>query len=476
MLNPPNIDGKLPAQYGFNLYFKYEDNRGVAPNEYKKVRAKIKTISTDIILKELDSLSIEDTINNQRIAYFNWANSGLVLTTGQYYKVQLCYIEEDGTEGYYSTPGIFKKSAEPHASIEYNNLEVTGTLTIWDLTERVEQYKFDVLNNQDEIIETSGWLLHSVSDDTIETPILTSTDKYIIKTLQAGSKVRYSIITNNLLQATSTKNLDIDYVFTEDASIQLSLNYDNGYIKIIKDNATNLSLLRSIDGNSWKLLTQKFNKTFNDFTVEQGVTYYYAIGNNNDYNYNKITCDFEDMFLSDGIRQLKIPFNPKVNSFKNVIQETKKDTIGGAYPVFFRNGNLKYKEFQISGLISMLMDNNQMFIPSKQEYNDNQYRKATSSKDNNNVFEMNTQLTGSNIANERRFKLEVLEWLNNGKPKLFRSPTEGNYIVRLLNISLSPEDQLGRMLHTFSATAYEMKELNIENLQDMGFFSEGGSI
>jgi hypothetical protein len=45
--------------------------------------------------------------------------------------------------------------------------------------------------------------------------------------------------------------------------------------------------------------------------------------------------------------------------------------------------------------------------------------------------------------------LEVLEWLNNGEAKIFRSPTEGNYIVRLMNVSLTPNDTLGRMLHTF---------------------------
>jgi hypothetical protein len=70
---------------------------------------------------------------------------------------------------------------------------------------------------------------------------------------------------------------------------------------------------------------------------------------------------------------------------------------------------------------------------------------------------------------ERNFKLDVLEWLNNGKPKLFRSPTEGNYIVRLMNISLSPEDTLGRMIHTFSCTAYEIAENNYNNLEAYSF-------
>jgi len=43
----------------------------------------------------------------------------------------------------------------------------------------------------------------------------------------------------------------------------------------------------------------------------------------------KIIADFEDMFLFDGERQLKIRFNPKVSSFKTNILENKTDTIGG---------------------------------------------------------------------------------------------------------------------------------------------------
>ena len=60
---------------------------------------------------------------------------------------------------------------------------------------------------------------------------------------------------------------------------------------------------------------------------------------------NYIKADFEDMFLFDGERQLRIRFNPKVSTFKNDILEQKVDTIGSKYPFFFRNGNVYYKEF-----------------------------------------------------------------------------------------------------------------------------------
>jgi len=38
-----------------------------------------------------------------------------------------------------------------------------------------------------------------------------------------------------------------------------------------------------------------------------------------------------------------------------------------------------------------------------------------------------------------------------------------------MNISLTPNDTLGRRLHTFQATAYEIDELNYDNLVKYGF-------
>jgi hypothetical protein len=78
--------------------------------------------------------------------------------------------------------------------------------------------------------------------------------------------------------------------------------------------------------------------------------------------------------------------------------------------------------------------------------------------------DLDSVLTGVNIQREREFKMEVLAWLNNGKPKLFRSPSEGNYIVRLMNITMTPNDSLGRMLHSFNSTAYEIAECTFDNL------------
>ena len=172
--------------------------------------------------------------------------------------------------------------------------------------------------------------------------------------------------------------------------------------------------------------------------------------------------DFEDAFLFDGERQLRLRYNPKVNSFKNSVLEQKVNTIGNKYPFIFRNGNVSYKEFPIGGLISYLEDEENLF---SKEYDIKKYnRKVTPHAEEDIIEYLPTDLINDNQTKERIFKLAVLDWLTDGKPKLFRSPSEGNYIVRLLNTSLSPENALGRMIHNFTATAYEIAECNYNNL------------
>jgi hypothetical protein len=41
-----------------------------------------------------------------------------------------------------------------------------------------------------------------------------------------------------------------------------------------------------------------------------------------------------------------------------------------------------------------------------------------------------------------------------------------------MNVSLSPNDTLGRMLHTFNATAYEVAECNADNLKKYGLIKD----
>ena len=92
-----------------------------------------------------------------------------------------------------------------------------------------------------------------------------------------------------------------------------------------------------------------------------------------------IKVDFEDNFLYDGKRQLKIRFNPKVSSIKNTVLETKTDTLGSKYPFIFRNGNVNYKAEMIVKIISNKNEN--IYEVIQEENNIKSYQEVVSKGD-----------------------------------------------------------------------------------------------
>ena len=225
-----------------------------------------------------------------------------------------------------------------------------------------------------------------------------------------------------------------------------------------------------------------------DITIEHGRKYKYALQQYNIwglYSARMVSeifeASFEDAFLYDGERHLRIRYNPTVDSFKTTILEQKTDTIGGKFPFITRNGATYYKEFPLGGLLAQEIDEQHQFVdPNYGEAHrhasqvpkvwDKEKQKWIYPADQPDNFLWNSHdFSDTTIALERNFKLKVLEWLNDGKPKLFKSPYEGNYIIRLMNVSLTPVKELGRMLHSFSSQAYEIAECTYENLVAYGF-------
>ena len=216
--------------------------------------------------------------------------------------------------------------------------------------------------------------------------------------------------------------------------------------------------------------------TIRDITVEHGRKYKYGLQQYNIWGLissrimsEPVEASFEDMFLFDGERLLKVRFNPKVTSFKTTILEQKSDTIGGRFPVITRNGDTYYKEFPIGGLIAQEMDEKELFINRNLVVSHRHSTGAIEAQEHVNALRDYHMFSDENIFLERQFKLEVLKWLNDGKPKLFKSPYEGNYIVRLMQNTLTPVEELGRMLHSFTSQAYEIADCNYENLIAYGF-------
>lgn len=453
------------------------------------------------------------------------------LKIGQHYKIQLAYIDNIAYEiGYFSTVSIIKYTGRPSVSIvnfdsntaNENPITVLGNYSnALDYSEKDAEYRF-ILYEGDKttVLDDTGWLTHIAANDVEQqedgTAIktLVQTDKYTIKYLLDSMStyfIRYMVKTNNELITYSPYYELVEtgaMNSTLQANLIAELDYDNGCIilKLVPfQNIEDTIIVGSFeigrasaleDFKIWTII-EAFNMNghladdghiFIDFTIEQGQLYKYAIRQKNandvysswipitkwrikrpesyfddeidDWNYSAvIAANFEDAFLYDGEKQLKIRFNPKVQQFKTVLSEGKKTAIGNQYPYFFRNGIVSYKEFNISGLISYLSDQDEYFVS------------RTKDLGMDSTWEDSTDITDENLVYERRFKLAVLDWLNKDNIKLFKSPSEGNYLVHLSNVSLSPEDALSRMIHNFTCTATEICEFNTDNLVKENFLN-----
>lgn len=430
--------------------------------------------------------------------------------------------------GYFSTAAIVKYTSAPTVEIQglksystaAQQTDYVGEYSSSDPTERVKYYSFYLRDENGKIVDSVTDSIHNSNSDTVSSTAIKqsirSSDLFSTKIQMNKDKlytVQYVVkTTNNMTLTSPIYNIirramvplgDIQFYATPHPDygyISLELDYSNS--KVDRVGTYLLSRTYKKDGVQIKEKLKKINlaydlsmkNPYNDYTIEHGIKYEYIIERvNNAGVYSlpvlaklgpvpttsaeqaaaqnrstEISASFEDAFLYDGKRQLRIRYNPKISSFKKDVLETKTDTIGGKFPFIFRNGSVSYREFPISGLISRL--ENECFDLGPSEPTPK--RESTVSSGSADSYSL-TDLSDENIHAERQFKMEVLDFLTDGKPKLFRSPTEGNYLVRLMNTSLTPEDTLGRMLHTFSCTAYEIGECDYDTLLSYGIISGG---
>ena len=229
------------------------------------------------------------------------------------------------------------------------------------------------------------------------------------------------------------------------------------------------------------LLTEakELDYTWYDYTVKSGVWYKYCVQKRNRRNDRGVIVQtkepimvyFEDVFLTQGGRQLKLKFDTAVSSFKYSVLESRTDTLGSKYPFIRRNGHAKYRTFPISGLITSFCDEAGLFTTKKDIYGNTLELYEAYNKDND-ITEYR------DFSYEREFRERVMDFLYENNIKLFKSPTEGNILVRLMDINLTPNQTLGRMLYSFTATAYEMDDADVANfesynIQTVGELAEG---
>lgn len=234
---------------------------------------------------------------------------------------------------------------------------------------------------------------------------------------------------------------------------------------------------------------------FDDRTIESGVWYKYNFQvidrktaarsrflDENKYKPTPLMMIFDDVFLTSGDRQLKITLNNELGSLSYNLQESKTDTIGSQFPWIRRNGAIRYRSFSLGGLISYLGNNEVIQIAdtqtgqivdknisglfyTKEELLHSELYEEYNLKNNINDY--------NDIMLEKIFRDKVMDFLLEDRPLLFRSATEGNILIRLMDLNFSPNTQLKNYIYTFGSTAVEIDKCNFDNyskynIQDVG--------
>ena len=203
---------------------------------------------------------------------------------------------------------------------------------------------------------------------------------------------------------------------------------------------------------------------FKDTTIETGIGYKYKVvivasgkRQTEIINSTPLFACFEDILLATEDLQLRIAYNPTIENYKYTLGDSITQTLGAPYPYFRRNGAMNYRQFNIGGLIAYEAESDTVEALAPEYGIQPQMYSALDEVSRRTIY-------------ERLFREKVISFLNSGDIMLFRSAQEGNIIIRLMNISLTPEKRLGRILYSFTAQAVEVADATLANYRKYNLY------
>lgn len=215
-------------------------------------------------------------------------------------------------------------------------------------------------------------------------------------------------------------------------------------------------------------------------TIQSGIFYIYGVQEVlNGVRSSAATTEdpcmvlFQHTYLNTDTLQLNIKFDPNISSVQKRIAEGINETIGSKYPFIRRNAQVGYRTFDISGTISCLIDDTASLMKASKQDVYGQYKTWYDNFNNKNHISIY-----NDYIYEKEFRDRVIEFLYQDNVKLFRSATEGNILVKLTGVSLSPNQSLSRRIYSFSCTAYEIDDFTILNCEKYKTFNlmQGGVV
>ena len=174
-LYPPHLEGTIPAFTKGTLIVPFSMNRAVGPSEVNNVVIKIKKVNSNevILTKYANSFN---AYNNCRATFNLTAKEQELFNIGQYYRIQMAYIDATNTIGYFSSVGVIKYTAMPKVEIvglktittNLHSYDYVGQyIQIDDPTEKLYSSRLQLIDSKNNIIEDSGEIIHTSLNDII---------------------------------------------------------------------------------------------------------------------------------------------------------------------------------------------------------------------------------------------------------------------------------------------------------------------
>ena len=370
-----------------------------------------------------------------------------------------------------------------------NNVDVVGELVYADNTETdtLKSYQIKLYNINNQLLSDSGIIYSNTYSNinefnyTFEYAFNEGESYYFTFEYETANMYIESNIYEFMVVQESADILD--------ANLTATLDNINGYIALnIKSKEDeesfvgNITIRRASSESNFTIWedvhtesfeeNSKLDYTWYDYTIKSGIYYKYIAQKRSSAGNRGIAIHaenepfmmlFDDIFLTGGDGQLNIRFDPSISSFKRTVSESRTDTIGSKYPYIKRNGYVEYKQFPIGGTITHLMDPSHLITSREEIFRDSLDNYTEFNKDKNvRIDDFN------DWTYEREFREKVMDFLYANKVRLFRSATEGNILVKIMDINLTPNSTLGRRIYSFTATAYEVDAATIKNYDKYG--------
>ena len=462
---PPLLDSYQPAfvntDQNYSIYFTLSGLSNINS---------IKNIQVKLVYQETNQSAVDTAKHPDDIIYYSSSNIGFLQDTnmyyiqinssdldgglwksGIYYRVQLrfglselytnlsefyTWKSEQVKQGYFSewsTAMVLRPISQPTIEILNNqvfssgfiinavNVETNYMPTFFGrytcLTyEPVDQYRFNLYDENGNQLETSGWLQYDISANTQisgESDIYSCSFQYRFKKIltninEQKYQVTFDIKTTNLYEGTSEPyvfQIDVNpipannpFIITcydssnepdsqknrcnEEGVIDIHINsngkqaYGN-FVLVRSDERTNFTIWEDLTYLTYAKEEIFDTLVYSDYSIESGINYKYGIQYENQAGLRSdlVTeqgnparqSNFQFSYLyRDGV-QLKLKFDNTISSYKKTILVSKQDTLGSKYPTILKSGEAYYQEFTLSGLISLQMDDFYSFFTFKPE-------------------------------------------------------------------------------------------------------------